>query len=180
MYLEDYPKVFRCAVLSSPMLRINYGKIPQTAVDVLSVYSKVRNMAFEYAPGQGPFNPNASLESSSAMDQDRYDYQMNQRIADKDYQTSGGTYGWATAAEKACDRIMDHARNITTPILLCQAGQDRLVRLEGQDAFDRACDKVTLIRFPESRHEIYNATDEIREQYFEAVISYFDAYAGKK
>ena len=70
--------------------------------------------------------------------------------------------------------------NITTPVLLCQAGKDRLVRLEGQDAFDRACDKVTLIRFPESRHEIYNATDEIREPYFKAVISYFDAYAGKK
>ena len=69
---------------------------------------------------------------------------------------------------------------ITTPVLLCQAGKDRLVRLEGQDAFDRACDKVTLIRFPESRHEIYNATDEIREPYFKAVISYFDAYAGKK
>lgn len=180
LYLEDYPKVFRCAVLSSPMLKINYGKIPQTAVDVLSVYSKVRNMAFEYAPGQGSFNPNASLESSSAMDQDRYEYQMNQRIADRDYQTSGGTYGWAVAAQKACDRIMDHVRNITTPVLLCQAGKDRLVRLEGQDAFDRLCDKVTLIRFPESRHEIYNATDEIREPYFKAVISYFDAYAGKK
>lgn len=179
LYLEDYPKIFRCAVLSSPMLQINYGKVPQPAVDVLSVYSKVRNMDFEYAPGQGPFNPNETVESSSAMDRDRYEYQMNQRIADPDYQMGGGTYGWACAAHKACDRIMDRVRSIQTPILLCQAGKDRLVRLEGQNAFDRACDKVTLLVFPDSKHEIYHAEDEIREKYFASVISYFDAYVGE-
>lgn len=180
LYLEDYPKIFRCAVLSSPMLQINYGKIPDGAVDIMGVYSKVRNMDFEYAPGQGPFDPNASYENSSAMDKDRYDYQMDQRIMDPDYQTWGGTYGWARAAQKACDRVFEHVRRIDTPILLCQAGNDRLVRLEGQNAFDKACDKVTLISFPDSKHELFNASDDIREKYYNSVISYFDAYASHR
>ena len=114
------------------------------------------------------------------MDRDRYDYVMNQRIADPHYRNSGGTYGWARAAHEACERIMEHVGNIETPILLCQAGKDTMVRLGGQDAFDRACDKVTLIRFPDSKHELFNATDEIREKYFESIIAYFDAYANWK
>ena len=178
LYLEDYQKIFRCAVLSSPMLQINYGKIPEPAVDILGIYTKVKKtMDFDYAPGQGPFDPNEKVENSCAMDRDRYDYVMNQRIADPHYRNSGGTYGWARAAHEACERIMDHVGNIETPILLCQAGKDTMVRLGGQDAFDRACDKVTLIRFPDSKHELFNATDEIREKYFESIIAYFDAYA---
>lgn len=178
LYLEDYEKIFRCAVLSSPMIQINYGKIPDPAVDILGVYTKVKkNLDFEFAPGQKPFDPNETVENSSAMDKDRYDYAMNQRIADKHYQNSGGTYGWARAAHEACDRLMEHATKITTPVLLCQAGKDTMVKLHGQNEFDHICNAVTLIRFDNSKHELFNATDEIREEYFRAIIAYFDAYA---
>ena len=65
LYLEEYPDDFTCAVLSSPMLMMNYGKVPDLAVDVLSAYSKVVDVSQEFGPSQKPFNAIPDFEHSS-------------------------------------------------------------------------------------------------------------------
>lgn len=179
LYMEKYPQDFTCAVLSSPMLKVNYGKIPDAAVDVLAVYTKIHDQDDEYAPGQHAFTGKDEFDKSSCLDYERYMYQLNQRRKDHDYQTWGATWGWARAAKSGSEKALRNANKIKTPVLLCQAGKDTMVRLEGQNIFDQNCPTVTLIQFPESKHELFNADQETRDKYFESVLAYFKAYAKK-
>lgn len=176
LYLEEYPETFKCCVLSSPMLQVNYGNIPDLAVDALAVYSKVKEINTDYAPGQGSFSGEPDFEGSCCMDEDRYAYQFALRKADRRYQTWGGTWAWVRAAKDGSEKARKYAYKVKTPILLCQAGKDSMVRLQGQNEFDRNCSAVTLICFQEAKHELFNATKEIREEYYKAVLTYFKAY----
>lgn len=177
LYLEEYLHDFDCAVLSSPMLKVNYGKIPPLAVDALAIYSKAAGKQYEYAPGQSSFTGRDEFEKSSSMDYDRYLYQLHQRISHPEYQTWGGTMGWCAAAKKGTEKALGNAELIQIPVLLLQAGADTMVDLEGQNRFQKKCPKATLIVFPEAKHELFNGTETIRKNWYKDVIDYFDAYA---
>lgn len=179
LYLEEYPKVFKCAVLSSPMLTMNYGNIPDVAVDMLSTYSKIAPVAEEFGPSQKPFSGIVDFENSSMLDKDRYEYQFAQRMNDKNYQTWGGTWSWIRAGKEATTKIQKNMKKIQTPILLCQAGKDTMVKPEGQFKIDQKNSHVTLLEYKESKHEIFNATADIRQKYYKDVLDYFNAYVKK-
>lgn len=177
LYLEKYPEDFRCTVLSSPMLMVNYGKIPDPVVDALVVYTKVKHDTDdEYAPGQHAYTGKDEFEKSSCLDRDRYEYQMSLRAADKHYQTWGGTWAWARAAKEGTERAVRNAGKVKTPVLLCQAGKDTMVRLKGQDLFDERCDQVTLVVYPDSKHELFNSDEKTRTQYYADLKAYFKAF----
>ncbi len=176
LFLEEYPDVFQCAVLSSPMLEMNYGNIPDIAVDALSAYSKVAFDDEEYGPGQKPFTGIVDFENSSMLDKDRYEYQFSQRLNHKEYQTWGGTWSWIRAGKEATSKILKNVKKIKTPILLLQAENDSMVKAEGQNIFDQKNMNVTLLEYKGSKHEIFNATKDIREQYYKDVIDYFNAH----
>lgn len=176
LYLEKYPDTFQCAVLSSPMLTMNYGKIPTLAVDMLNAYAKVAPVSQEFGPSQKSFNGIPDFENSSMLDKDRYEYQFNLRLNHKNYQTWGGTWGWISAAKEATDEIMKNIRLVKTPVLLLQAGKDTMVKASGQNVFDKKNPKVTLLEYKESKHEIFNATKEIREKYYKDILDYYHAY----
>jgi lysophospholipase len=178
LYLESYPDVFRCAVLSSPMLQINFGKVPEILLDAAAVYVKIADIGMEYAPGQHEFRYEYELDTSSCMDRDRYEYQFNQRCDDEDYQTWGSTWTWARAARDAAYKAVKNARKIQAQVLLCQAGADTMVRPGGQDRFSEASDKVTKVVYPGAKHELFNASAAIRDQYYRDILAFFRAFAG--
>lgn len=177
LYLEQYPDTFRCAVLSSPMLTMNYGKIPALAVDMLNAYSKVAPVSQEFGPAQKPFTGIPDFENSSMLDKDRYEYQFNLRLNNKKYQTWGGTWDWISAAKEATNEIMKNIRCVKIPVLLLQAEKDTMVKATGQNVFDKKNPQVTLLEYKDSKHEIFNATKEIREQYYKDILDYYRAYA---
>lgn len=180
LYLEQYPDTFKCAVLSSPMLMMNYGKVPDLAVDALAAYSKVAPVDEEFGPSQKPFDGIPDFEHSSMLDKDRYEYQFSLRTNEPLYQTWGGTWGWIRAGKEATNTIMKNINKVKTPVLLLQAEKDTMVRLGGQNVFDYKNPKVTLLEYKDSKHEIFNATKEIREQYYKDILDYFKAYTTKK
>lgn len=179
LYLEKYPKDFTCAVLSSPMLLMNYGKVPDIAVDVLSAYSKIADVDEQFGPSQKPFTGIPDFQNSSMLDKDRYEYQFMQRMNHKAYQTWGGTWGWIRAGKEATDKIKRNMKKIKTPILLLQAEKDALVKESAQNVFDSKNEKVTLVEYKDSKHEIFNATKEIRDRYYKDILDYFNAYTRK-
>ncbi len=56
LFLEKYPEVFERAVLSSPMLQVNFGKNPTWLVKVLMALSKILRWDLKYVPGQKGFD----------------------------------------------------------------------------------------------------------------------------
>lgn len=176
LYLEQYPQDFVCAVLSSPMMQMDYGSIPDAAVDAMAVYSKVVKNGEEYAPGQGPWTGEYAFAKSSDDSEDRYRYQFEQRCEDPLYQTWGGTWAWATAAKDASRKVTRNAAQVITPVLLCKAGKDTMVRADGQRIFKEKSLNTAVSIYPESKHEIYNSFDAVVEKYTADLITFYDAH----
>ncbi|MBR2066977.1 MAG: alpha/beta fold hydrolase [Solobacterium sp.] len=176
LYLEQYPEDFSCAVLSAPMLKMDFGKVPDWTVNALSVYSKMGDHSFDFAPGQGAFNETYSFENSNCMDRDRYIYSFYQRVENKNYQTWGATYGWVNASIEACELAQKNANKIRTPILLLQAEKDTMVDNIGHQEFAKKAKTVTILSFENAKHELYSSTDDIRERYYLAIFDYFHAF----
>ncbi|MCR4611434.1 MAG: alpha/beta hydrolase [Lachnospiraceae bacterium] len=174
LFLEKYPQYFQTAILSSPMHRMNLGQFKPWQVSLLGGLMKMFGQGDKIVPGQREFDGINVWEKSSSMSKARYDFQFNKRLAVPEYTTYGGTYAWSAASVKATKKLLKNAADVKIPVLVCQAGLDTLVDNEGHSIFKEATDNTTLKVFSDSKHEIFNATDEIREQYFETVFDYLD------
>lgn len=179
LYLEKYPDTFRCAVLSSPMLKIDFRGIPDPAVNLLKVYSKIVKNDDEFAPKNGPFTGEYDFENSSAMDEDRYNYQFSMRLENRNYQTWGGTWGWVKASLEGGQRAIDNAARIKTPVLILQAGADTMVDNQGQLEFMEKAGNATMIKYPGAKHELYAADDATRNKWFRDIITFYHSFDQK-
>lgn len=180
LYLEEYPQDFACAVLSSPMMEIDFGRIPPMAVGVAQAVSSASEREDEYAPGQHAWSGKYAFEDSSSTCRKRYDYQFRQRMADASYQTWGGTWSWVRAARRGYRRAVRNAGKIEVPVLLFQAERDSLVTPEGQEMFCRRSRCTVIVRMPGTKHEIYSSEDAVLDLYMKNILVFLKAYAGRK
>jgi lysophospholipase len=65
---------------------------------------------------------------------------------------------------------------MSTPILMYQAGQDTFVKPGGQDRFCAEAPACTLIKAPESRHEVFNENDAIRLPFWENAAKFYESH----
>ena len=177
LFLEEHPEYFDAAVLSSPMFSIKTGSTPSIAVKLLC--AKIRllhqeNLAF---PGGKRFDGIPSFETSSARSGKRYNYIFNQRLADEHYHTYMMSNGWGAASFKATARLLRRASKVKTPVLLLTAGNDALVNMSGHEKFAKRASNVQHINYEDSKHEIYNDVDEVREKYFNDIFTFIMSYA---
>lgn len=177
LYLEKYTDDFTCAVLSSPMMEINFGKVPDGVLDAVMVYSDVAKNDDDFAPGQRAFDGMADFEHSSSTCQERYDYQFALRLKDPSYQTWGSTWAWAKAARAACRKLRKHASEVKAPVLVFQAEQDSLVLPEGQERFVRKAQNAVLVKV-DTKHEIYSSPDDVFETYLDNILVFYKAHRG--
>lgn len=174
LFLEKYPDYFNKAVLSSPMLKVSWGGLPMPVVKAIIWYKKRRRELDEYLPGAGDFDNKDVFDTSSAMSRVRYEKTLADRRAFKGNQTYGGTYRWGDSAIKGMNSARKNAKKIETPIFLATAGHDNMVENSGQDEFVSTSLAVVKHKiYADSKHELYNATNEIRTEYF---LDLFDFY----
>jgi lysophospholipase len=173
LYLETYPDVFQKAVLSSPMLQMNFGKFSDWQVSLLMAWSRLARWDLKYAPGQRGFDGTYAYATSSSISQARYDYMFRLRQQEPLYSSYGGTYGWVRASVKAIDLVHKQAKKITIPVLLFQAGKDTMVKLEGQDAFIKETPHSRMVVFEDCKHEIFNGTLPDLQKYCREIFSFF-------
>ncbi|MEE8807574.1 MAG: alpha/beta fold hydrolase [Lactimicrobium sp.] len=176
--LEEHPDDFACAVLSSPMLAMNFGKLPEPAVDALSVYAKVKHLDDDFAPGQHAWDDHYDPANSSCDSEKRYAYQFHQREKDPSYQTWGGTYGWARAAKQGSEKALQNAGLVKVPVLICQAERDTMVLNEGEQEFKKRSANTAISSY-DSRHEIFAANDDVFEKYVKDVLTFYDVQSKK-
>lgn len=174
LYLEEHPTVFNCSILSSPMLELNYGKNPAILVWLLMTYKKIRHAEEEYAPGSTAFDGIPIFKQSSCLSESRYQFQFNYRLHDKYYQTYSASCSWVSASIKAIKTLQKNANNITSPILLFQAGKDTTVKPDGQYKFAKKSKNTELVIMQNSKHEIYNALLDTRVKYYERIFVFLD------
>ena len=173
--IERYPKLFDKAVLSSPMLGLSFGKVP---VPVVYAGAKLKSLRSGKA---APVNPVDSFEAedfenscdSSAC---RYHYYYQKRLGDKKLQTRSPSLGWGMESAKACARVTSAfwASRIRIPVLLCQAGNDTVVKNASQMKFLSHVPEAEFFRMPNMKHELYMTDSDMLIQYWERVFRFLD------
>ena len=175
-FLEEYPGYFEAAVLSSPMFALSYGKIPKCLAKILMIWSQVMGWQTKFVPGKHGFDNTYAFDTSSALSEQRYAYIFNLRQQNVRYQTYSATYGWTKAAMEACKKALKNAGKVENPILVTQAGQDTMVLPEAQETFVKRAKNATLLCFPDSKHEIFNALEPVRSSFFDSVFSFYEEH----
>lgn len=174
LFLEQHPEYFKKAVLSSPLLQMNFGTVPEWAVNLVVVWSKLRKKDLMYAPGQKGFDGVNVFKTSSCLSESRYNYVFSERLREPHYTSYGGTYSWARASIKGVKRAQRDATKIKVPVLLFQAGLDGMVKPAGQLRFAETCKRVRFVRYDDSKHEIFNALEETRKDYYQRIFSFYE------
>ncbi len=172
LYLEQYPEIFDCAVLSAPMLEIDCGRIPTPIVWMVLQYKRLIRAEKAYVSGHHAFDGIPRFETSACMSEARYQHSFSKRLQDEHYQTWGATCAWTLASINAVRRLQRNAKRVKTPILLFQAGKDATVKPGGQIRFSMRSKNTELVLLPASKHEIYSATTAIRKQYYHTMFAY--------
>lgn len=174
LFLEKYPSCFQKAVLSSPMMEMNFGQFPGCLVVPTLALARLCKWDEKYAPGQHGFDGVAQFATSGTLSKARYDYAFHFREQNQEYQTYAACYAWTHAAYKATKKLRKNIGKIEAQVLLLQAGQDTVVKSKGQDIFAERSDRTTKICFPQSKHEIFNATAPIREKFYHLLFGFWE------
>ena len=177
LFLEEHPEYFDAAVLSSPMFSIKTGSTPSIAVKLLCAKIRLLHQENLSFPGGKRFDGIPTFETSSARSEKRYNYIFNQRLKDEHYHTYMMSNGWGAASFKATARLLRRASKVKTPVLLLTAGNDALVNMSGHEKFAKRASNVQHINYEDSKHEIYNDVDEVREKYFNDIFTFIINYA---
>ena len=173
--IEDQPDLFQKAVLSSPMLGLDFGKIP---MPLMLLGAQVKGIGEKKKEPLDPINafPGPNFEGSCESSECRYWYYYSKRISDESIQTISPSIGWGIEAMKACLRVTDrrHAAQIRIPVLLFQAGDDTIVKNSSQDLFFSRIKDGEFIKVPGIKHEIYMADSPVLKPYWEKIFSFYD------
>lgn len=174
LVMEHYPKLFQCAILSSPMLELDIGIFSNRAAWLLYSIASINRHTKKFAPGERGFKEIPRFEKSCAMSEPRYLRVHEERKGNKSFQTSGATYAWLAASLKAVRILQKDAYRVTVPVLLFQAENDTLVKPGGQELFAQNSQNTTLVRMKGAKHEIYNATDDIIKDYYIRIFDFIE------
>ena len=172
LYLEQYPDVFKRAILSSPMIELSTGDTSKIVVKMLALLSYIPFLKKRYLPGYHDYDHAFKYPRCSALSKARYTFQYEEREREKHYRTNGCTFGWSREAFNVSKKILKNASLVKIPVIIMQAAMDTLVMPEAQNEFSKRAQNCQLKRFEGSKHEIFNATDDIIIEYYNEVFSF--------
>jgi len=175
LFLEAWPDIFKAAILTSPMLKMQTGSMTPPKIAAVKLFMILAHKQKALCPGQHHFDPTPKFADSSTLSKARYDYLFGQRIEDMHYRTSGATFGWVMAAIDSRKMILKKADRIKIPVTLMQAGMDSLVEPAGFDDFMDRVPQAKKLVYQNSRHEIFNADTDERIRYFKDVLTELDS-----
>ena len=173
------PEIFEKVILSSPMIRPLTGGVPWHVAKAIAKTSCKVGREAKYVVGQKPYKEPGKFEKSCSLSRPRFEFYEEKRTKETHYHLNAPSYGWLGNAMRL-NRYLEKTgwKKIEAPVMLFSAGKDNLVSDAEQERFVRKLNKnrpgsAELVKFPESKHEIFNAGNEIAEEYWEKVFDFF-------
>ncbi|MEV3813254.1 alpha/beta fold hydrolase [Aeromonas allosaccharophila] len=177
-YLERWPDDIKAAVLSSPMMGINLGGLPKwLAKGLAATLGTVGGWIGEppYGPGQGPYQDDGFADNGLTHSHSRYQafrqlYEQYPQI-----KLGGATAHWIYQGITGADAAIAEASAIKTPLLVLQAGDDKIVDNAAQDHFCTLakCEGGKPLRIEGAWHELLMETDDKRQPALTAMAEFF-------
>ncbi|MCP4747863.1 MAG: alpha/beta hydrolase [Desulfobacteraceae bacterium] len=169
-FLENYSHQVKKAVLLAPMINISTFPLPQIAI-----YNFSKNMvrlghAHRIVIGSGIDTSILHDFSRNRLTSDMKRYKRNLQYVKYDQRLliKGVTFGWFKAAFDSISLMeqKDFGRHIRIPVLICQAGQDRVVCNKSLNRFVRKLPNHVLVTIKEAKHEILQERDNLRNRFW--------------
>lgn len=169
---------FASAVLSAPMLGLQFGRFSPLAAQALMRLNLTLGRAGRYVLGQ-PGQPFDDAFDANVLTHDRHRFARYraQVRANPDLALGGPTWGWLDFAFRATAFLAnpERLRGVTIPVEILSAAEDRLVDNSAQAVAARNLRQGRLTTVPGAYHEILMETDEMRSFFWRV----FDALTGK-
>ena len=183
-HLSSGSEVWNAVVLSAPMVDINFGPLGRPLANAISragVHLGMHDFALPGRARQAPWTLGREEAARRfernplTSDRRRYGHMLAWLQANPDLSVGAATVGWLRAS-LASARLLARpatARDITAPVLVLSAGDDRVVCNRAQAALVCHLPQADLITLAGSRHEPMMERDPIRAQFWRC----FDTFA---
>lgn len=177
LYTQKYGSDFDAIAMSAPMFELNTDPYRESIARAIVTFNSMIGLHKRYAPGQGPFNPDARFEDNDLTQSEVRFRKYRKQLADHPQLIVGGaTNGWLMTAFHEMDEAREQAQQVQVPVLILQAGSDTVVRNSGQEYFCSRAPHCRIVRFPSSRHEILVEKDAVRDPAMADILSFFATY----
>lgn len=184
-FLLRQPRAFDAAVFCAPMFGI-YLPMPGWMADrILEWAEKCPAMRDYYALGTGQWRALPYKVNVLTHSRERYRRCLRCYADYPELQVGGPTYHWVRESVQAGREIVAQAASIITPLLLLQAGEDRVVDNRSHLAFCQALsdaghpcegDQPQVIKG--ARHEILFERDAMRTEALNVILRFFAQHLG--
>ncbi len=178
-YLQTHPKAtIDGVVLSSPMLGIDLAwYLNPIAISLSQILTAVYPRP-TYAPGHKAYYPKPFEDNPLSQSLERYQWFRHLYAEQPQLQVGGPSTRWVWQSLMAAKQCLLHTRQITTPLLLIQAGDDTIVSNRAQNQFIRKLGKTNpqaeFISIPDARHEILFERDQYRNPALDALFGFLN------
>lgn len=183
-YIQQFPSTFKKAVFSSPMWGLNAGPLPKTvAKSLVSSITWMNNLVAEessYFAGSTDYEPPSFEDNVLTNSKARYQYFRDIYEKIPKLKLGGITYNWLSQSIKALDKAQNELNKVKTPLLVVQAGGDKVIDNTGQDLFcqelqrhGQPCFSGKPIILMGAEHELFIEQDEIRNQLMAQIVDFY-------
>lgn len=185
LYLAEHGQrepafAFKAAALCAPMLGIHTDPWPEPvgkAVVRMGAWlnRKLAPNKPSYFIGMKDYAPVRFAENELTHSEARYQFIVDLYENEPRLRVGGPTWQWLTEALRAMALLPSLAPHIPTPLLVLQAGADKIVSPAPQHAFcKRLSHKGSRLEvIPGSQHEVLMESDSIRQPAVQLIQDYF-------
>ena len=180
LYAQAYPEDFDGFIMTSPMLGLPAGAAGRwlsTAVDAgEAVLQRLFDREPGYIPGIGQYSDIPFEENGITHSLERYRHIGTLVREHPQIALGDPTTHWVHESYRAFDALFAGADKIIRPVLLLQAGDDRIISNEAQREFCKAIGPHCVSGAPRvvdgAKHELLNEADEYRNQAIEHIMKF--------
>ena len=179
-HLYSYSGLFQGAFLSSPLVDTKYPVPKWLANPFVNAWCFIQgeeNFApLQKRPPPVPYKYNKRSGTNSLPRFHKVENLLVEEGYDQERRVQGASCAWVKTIGQFQDiiRTKEAIAKIKVPIIIAQAGQDFYVMPEAQAAFCKEHYNCKLLRFADSRHELYRSKDKSRKRWISELISFFD------
>ena len=123
-----------------------------------------------YAPGGSSYRPETTPFRGNRLTSDPHRFNDHRKAVEQnpDLAVGGVTFGWLHAAYRSIDRLKHTGclEAVNQPVLLVNAGADKIVSAEAQYAAAERLPNGRIITIPDARHEILKERDDLRNRFW--------------
>jgi len=190
-YLQQSTNTIQAAVLSSPMLGFNSGGIPKILLSSLvNVYWQLNQWIGKtpwYYIGQKKFTLSTFEKNNLTQSSLRFQQFMQLYQSKPDIQLGGVTIQWLIESMTALENIFLDIKKITTPLIVLQSGEDKIIENKAQNNFcqqlhafsKQSCPKGEPTIISGALHELFFEQDKYRNKALETAMGWFQQHEEK-